>query len=194
MIVFALGEQLSLERVRNMRKKHVRDYVADQSAEGGYRYVGEYYVDKIEPVLRKKIGLVNILIAVIELILIFVALSINCIGVRTIYVVIPLEITMICLFLYSMGAYAYMKSNDRMEKRHYEDSVLRMVHTSMIALLLNIGSIIGQIYIVCKGYFYEEMYLEYVLLGMLILFGLVNFILWNGKRKLIAHVIKEGHL
>ena len=70
-IVFADGEQLSLERVRNMRKKHVRDYVADQSVEGGYRYIGEYYIDKIEPVLRKKIGLVNILIAVIELILIF---------------------------------------------------------------------------------------------------------------------------
>ena len=177
-----------------MRRKHVRDYVVDETVEGGYRYVGEYYIDKTEPELRKKIGWLNILIGCLELVLAFVALSLNCIGNRTIYVVIPLEIMMICSFVYILGAYAYQKTNGRMEKRHYEDSVQRMVHMSMIAFLMNLCSIIGQIYIVFKGYYFSEIYLEYILLVILIILGIVNFILWNGKRKLINNVIKEGHL
>ena len=73
--------------------------------------MGEYYIDKNEPELRKKISFINILIGVLELIVAFIALSLNCIGNRTIYVVIPLEIMMICAFMYIMGAYAYLKTN-----------------------------------------------------------------------------------
>jgi hypothetical protein len=174
-----------------MRRKHVRDYVADETVQGGYRYVGEYYIDKNEPELRKKISFINILIGVLELIVAFIALSLNCIGNRTIYVVIPLEIMMICAFMYIMGAYAYQKTNERMEKRHYEDSVQRMVHMSMIAFFMNLCSIIGQFYIVFKGYYFSEKYLEYVLLVILILLGVVNFVIWNGKRKIINCIIKE---
>lgn len=174
-----------------MKKKHVHDYVADETIVGGYRYVGEYYIDNIESELRKKIGLINILIGVLELIVVFVALSLNCMGNRTFYVVIPLEIMMICNFIYIMGAYTYRKTNGKMEKRYYEDSVQRMVHASMITFLMNLCSIVGQIYIVFKGYYYSEKCLEYVLLGILIILGVVNFVLWNGKRKLIKGIVKE---
>ena len=93
--------------------------------------------------------------------------------------------------MYIMGAYAYQKTNGRMEKRHYEDSVQRMVHMSMIAFFMNLCSITGQFYIVFKGYYFSEKYLEYVLLVILILLGVVNFVIWNGKRKIINCIIKE---
>ena len=182
-----------IENIKSMRRKHVRDYVADSSVEGGYRYIGEYYIDKNVPEYRKKIGNRSLVFAVIAMIIALIALSINWIGIRTIYVVIPLEVFMICMFIFILGAWTYKKSDVKMEKRHYEDSIQRMVHSSMIAFFMNLCSIIGQFYIVFKGYHFLEMYLEYIFLGVLIVLGIISFDLWSISRKLIAQVINEGH-
>ena len=176
-----------------MRRKHVRDYVEDKTVEGGYRYVGEYYIDENEPELRKKSGVKGIVFGTLTAIIALVALSINCIGNRTIYVVIPLEVSMICMFVFLLGVWAYKKNNVKMEKRHYEDSVQRMVHSSMIAFIMNLCSIIGQFYIVLRGYHFLEMYLEYIFLGILIVLGIISFDLWSTSRRLISKVVNKGH-
>ena len=79
-----------------MNKKYVKDYVADETVYGGYRYTGIYYVDSINDDQRKKLGMTHLLIGVLQMILVLLAASINCIGNRTIYVVIPMECTLVC--------------------------------------------------------------------------------------------------
>ena len=171
-----------------MRKKHVKDYVADKTIEGGYRYVGMYYVDSISEIERKKAGIFHMSIGILQIILVLLAASINCMGNRTIYVIIPMECTMFCALNLCLGAYRFLKNSNRMELRHYEDSYQRMVQSVTIAFFLNIGSFIGQIVVISKGYFYSEAMYEYLLLGALLLMMIINGIEWKMQRKLIADV------
>ena len=174
-----------------MRKKHVKDYVADKTIEGGYRYIGMYYVDDISDVERKKAGILHMLIGLLQIVLVVLAAFINCMGNRTIYVVIPMECTMFCALNLCLGAYRFLKNSNRMELRHYEDSYQKMVQSVTIAFFLNIGSIIGQIVVISKGYFYLDPIDEYFLLGAILIMTAINGIEWKMQRKLIADVRKE---
>ena len=174
-----------------MRKKHVKDYVADKTVEGGYRYIGTYYVDDITAGERKKAGIIHMSIGILQILLVLFAASINCIGNRTIYVVIPMECTLFCALNLCLGAYTFLKNKNRMELRHYEDSYQRMVQSATIAFFLTIGSAIGQIYVIFKGYSYAGEIYEYLLLGAILLISVINGIEWKWQRKLIAKVHQE---
>lgn len=174
-----------------MSKKHVKDYVPDASVEGGYRYVGAYYMDQVETEERKRNGWIHIIAGVMEIVLVLLAASINCAGNRTIYVVIPMECTLFCAMVYIMGAYKYLKNGNRMERKDYEGSYLRMVQSATIAFFLNIGSAIGQIYLVCKGVNYAGMMYEYMLLAAIVLMGIMNCSGWILQRRMIAKVVRQ---
>ena len=174
-----------------MSKKHIKDYVADASAEGGYRYVGAYFADSVTTEERKKTGCLHIIAGVLEIVLVFLAASINCAGNRTIYVVIPMECTLFCALLYVLGAYRYLKNGNRMERKDYEGSYLRMVQSVTIAFFLDIASAIGQIVLICKGVHYAGMQYEYLLLACIVLMGTMNCIGWVLQRRMFAKVIQQ---
>lgn len=174
-----------------MKKKYVKDYVADETVEGGYRYTGIYYTDNISDNQRKKLGVSHLLIGVLQVVLVLLATSINCIGNRTIYVVIPMECTLFCALNLCLGAYTFLKSSNRMELRQYEGSYQRMVQSVTIAFFLNIGSVIGQIYIIAKGMQYNGMVSEYLLLVAILLMTVINGIEWKWQKTRIAQVTQE---
>ena len=84
-----------------MKKKYVKDYVSD--GKGAYRYQGKYYQSRILEEERKKQGKIQILYGIVCLILILAALCIPCAGNKTVYIVIPLEATLVCLWGYSLA-------------------------------------------------------------------------------------------
>lgn len=174
-----------------MKKKYVKDYVADETVEGGYRYTGIYYTDNISDNQRKKLGVSHLLIGILQIVLVLFAASINCIGTRTIYVVIPMECTLFCALNLCLGAYTFLKSSNRMELRQYEGSYQRMVQSVTIAFFLNIGSVIGQIYIIAKGMQYNGMVSEYLLLVAILLMTVINGIEWKWQKTRIAQVTQE---
>ncbi len=174
-----------------MKKKYVKDYVADETVEGGYRYTGNYYIDHLDDNQRKKAGLTHLLIGILQIVLVLFAASINCIGNRTIYVVIPMECTLFCALNLCLGAYTFLKSSNRMELRQYEGSYQRMVQSVTIAFFLNIGSVIGQIYIIAKGMQYNGMASEYLLLVAILLMTVINGIEWKWQKVRIAQVTQE---
>jgi len=174
-----------------MKKKYVKDYVADKTVEGGYRYTGIYYTDNLDADIRKKNGLIHLIVGVLQIIFIIFAASINCVGNRTIYVVIPMEITLFCALNLCLGAYTFLKSGNRMELHQYEGSYLKMVQSVTVAFFLNIGSIIGQIVVLTRGIFEFGVLNEVLLLAALILMGIVNAMEWMWQRKMISLVVQE---
>ena len=174
-----------------MKKKYVKDYIADKTAEGGYRYTGVYYMDQLEADIRKKNGLIHLIIGALQIVFILLAASINCMGNRTIYVVIPLECTLLCSLNLCLGAYTFLKTNNRMELKDYEGSYLKMVQSVTIAFFLNVGSIIGQIVVLVKGIYEYGLLNEVLLLLVLIFMAAVNVAEWMWQRKLISLVKLE---
>lgn len=174
-----------------MKKKYVKDYVADKTVEGGYRYTGIYYTDNLDADIRKKNGLIHLIVGVLQIIFIIFAASINCVGNRTIYVVIPMEITLFCALNLCLGAYTFLKSSNRMELHQYEGSYLKMVQSVTVAFFLNIGSIIGQIVVLTRGTFEFGVLNEVLLLGALILMCVINAMEWMWQRKMISLVVQE---
>lgn len=174
-----------------MKKKYVKDYVADETVEGGYRYTGVYYRDNLEAEIRKKNGLIHLIVGALQILFVLFAASINCMGNRTIYVVIPMEITLFCALNLCLGAYTFLKSSNRMELHQYEGSYVKMVQSVTVAFFLNIGSIIGQIVVLAKGSYEYGVLNEVLLLVALILMGAVNAMEWMWHRKLISLVVKE---
>lgn len=174
-----------------MKKKYVKDYVADKTVEGGYRYTGIYYTDNLDADIRKKNGLIHLIVGVLQIIFIIFAASINCVGNRTIYVVIPMEITLFCALNLCLGAYTFLKTSNRMELHQYEGSYLKMVQSVTVAFFLNIGSIIGQIVVLTRGTFEFGVLNEVLLLGALILMCVINAMEWMWQRKMISLVVQE---
>ena len=174
-----------------MKKKYVKDYVADETVDGGYRYTGVYFTDNLEMDIRKKNGLIHLIVGVLQIAFVLFAASINCMGNRTIYVVIPMECTLFCALNLCLGAYTFLKSSNRMELHQYEGSYLKMLQTVTVAFFLNIGSIIGQIVVIVKGVYEFGVLNEILLLVALILMGTVNAMEWIWQRKMISLVVKE---
>ncbi|MBQ3029579.1 MAG: hypothetical protein IJD24_00010 [Agathobacter sp.] len=174
-----------------MKKKYVKDYIADETVEGGYRYTGVYYTDNFEKDIRIKNGLIHLIVGVLQIVFILFTASINCMGNRTIYVVIPMECTLFCALNLCLGAYTFLKSSNRMELHQYEGSYLKMVQAVTVAFFLNVGSIIGQIVVIAKGVYEFGVLNEVLLLVALILMGAVNAMEWMWHRKMISLVAKE---
>lgn len=174
-----------------MKKKYVKDYIPESNGNTTYRYVGDFYVSEIDDKQRKKSGLLQMIYAALSMALTFAALCINCIGNHTIYVVIPLECTLVCYAYYISGAYAFLKCDNRMEQRMYDAAFIRTVQSATIAMIINIFSFIGELIVVITNRKSIEGAGEYFLLIWILFMAVVNGIAWSYQRRLIAGVHKE---
>ena len=174
-----------------MKRQNIKDYVPDESNEKGFRYTGDYFVHEIEEKQKKKSAIIQIVSALAEMILILAAASVNCIGNRTVYVVIPLECTLLCAVYYIMGSYAYLKCGNRMEKNQYENAFVRPVQSVTVALIFDLFAICGELVVIFrKGS--GEGYAEYLLFTLLIVLLIVNVIAWKWQRILFGMAQQEA--
>ncbi len=174
-----------------MKKEYIKDYVPDKDSDRGVRYVGEYYVTDIPDDKRRKDGLLQIVGAVVEIILILIAVSLNCVGNYKVYIVIPMEITLFCILYYITGAYAYLKCDKRMEKLTYEKAFMRTVQSVTIAIIFNVFSLIGEAVLIIQNFKSLEGYGDYTFLIMIVLVLVINFFAFNRHRKLASQVRQE---
>lgn len=171
-----------------MKKKYVKDYVSD--GKGAYRYQGIYYRSRILEDERKKQGKIQILYGIVCLILIFSALCIPCTGNKTVYIVIPLEVTLVCLWGYLTGSFALLKVQDRMEQKDYDKAYQSPMQSLTIAIIFYIFSLGGQMTGVLmesskrsSGDIYFAMILGFILV--------MSCVIWNRQRKVMHCVAEE---
>ena len=171
-----------------MKKKYVKDYVPD--GKGEYRYQGKYYQSRISEEERKREGRIQILYGICCLILILIALCIPCNGNRTIYIVIPLEITLVCLWGYLTGSFALLKAQERMEQKDYDKAYQGPIQSLTVAIFLYVFSLGGQLIGILmsetkrsSGDFYFAM-----ILGLILV---ISCVVWNRQRKIMRYVSEE---
>ena len=170
-----------------MKKKYVKDYVPTEK--GDLRYQGKYYLSKISAEERKKTSLIQIIYGIICLVLILVSLCIPCNGNQTVYIVIPLEVTLICLWGYLSGSLSLMKTEGRMEQKDYDKVYQGPIQSLTIAIILYVFSLGGQVIGILledskrsNGDIYFSMILFFVLV--------MSCVVWNRQRK-IMHLVTE---
>ena len=168
-----------------MKKKYVKDYIPTEK--GDLQYCGKYYQSKITEEERKKTSLIQILYGMGCLILILISLSIPCNGNQTIYIVIPLELTLVCLWGYLTGSFALLKMQDRMEQKDYDKAYQGPMQSLTIAIMFYIFSLGGQVIgilmkpsKISNGDIYFTMILGFVLV--------MSCVVWNRQRKIMHYV------
>ena len=171
-----------------MKKKYVKDYVSD--GKGAYRYQGKYYQSRILEEERKKQGKIQILYGNVCLILILAALCIPCAGNKTVYIVIPLEATLVCLWGYLTGSFALLKMQDMMEQKDYDKAYQGPIQSLTVAIIFYIFSLGGQMIGVLmdsskrsSGDIYFAMILGFILV--------MSCVIWNRQRKVMHFVAEE---
>lgn len=171
-----------------MKKKYVKDYIPTEKGE--LQYCGKYYQSKVTEKERKKNGLIQIIYGISCLILILISLSIPCNGNQTVYIVIPLELTLICLWGYLTGSFILLKTEDRMEQKDYDKAYQGPMQSLTIAVILYIFSLGGQIIGIVmnaskrsNGDIYFAMILVFVLV--------ISCVIWNRQRKIMHYVTEE---
>ena len=170
-----------------MKKKYVKDYVPNEK--GDLRYRGKYYLSKISEEERKKTGRIQIIYGISCLILILIALCIPCNGNQTIYVVIPVEITLICLAYYISGSLALIKTCERMEQKDYDKAYQGPIQALTVAIGCYVFSFGGQMI----GVLMEsskrsngDIYFAVIIFFILV----ISCVVWNRQRK-IMHLVTE---
>ena len=170
-----------------MKKKYVKDYVA--TPKGDLEYHGKYYCSQITQEERKKEGIVQIIYGVVCLLLILGALCIPCKGNETVYVVIPLEITLVCLGGYLTGSFAFLKSGGRMEEKDYDKAYQGPIQALTVSILLYVFSFGGQVIGILMNSVAEgngDLYFACILFFVLVM----SCVVWNRQRK-VMHLVKE---
>ena len=171
-----------------MKKKYVKDYVPTEK--GDLRYQGKYYRSGLEEEERKKTGMIQVLYGVVSLILVLLALCIPCSGNRTIYIVIPVEITMICLASYIAGSLALRNTGERMELKEYDKAYQGPIQMLTVSIILYVFSLGGQMI----GILMEESKRNSgdIYFAMILFFVLVmSVVVWNRQRKIMHYVTEE---
>ena len=170
-----------------LKKKYVADYVPTEK--GDYQYRGKYYHSRISKEQRNREGKIQVLYGISCLILLLIELCIPCAGNQTIYVVIPIELTLICFWIYLTGSLAFLKTESRMEQKDYDKAYQSPIQALTIAIILYIFSLGGQIIGILmdeskrsSGDVYFIMILFFVLV--------VSCVAWNRQRK-IMHLVTE---
>ena len=174
-----------------MKKGYIKDYVPDKDSERGVRYVGEYYITDIPDDKRRRDGWLQIVGAFVEIILILIAVSLNCMGNYKVNIVIPMEITLFCILYYITGSYAYLKCDKRMEKLTYEKAFMRTVQSVTIAIIFNVFSLIGETVLIIQNFKSMEGYGDCTFLIMILLVLVMNIAAFNRHRKLASQVRQE---
>ena len=173
---------------QNLKKKYVKDYVPTEK--GDLRYQGKYYHSGLTEEERKKISIIQILYGISCFVLILLALCIPCNGNQTIYIVIPVEITLLCLAYYILGSLALRKTGERMEQKDYDKAYQGPIQMLTISVILYIFSLSGQIIGILmnvpkrsKGDIYFTMILFFVVV--------LSVVVWNRQRKMMHYVTEE---
>lgn len=171
-----------------MKKKYVKDYVPTEKGE--LKYLGKYYLLKIQKEEQKKESLIQIIYGISCFILVFISLCIPCNGNQTIYIVIPLELTLICLWGYLSGSFALRNMESRMEQREYDKAYQGPIQSLTVAILLYIFSLGGQVIGILmeaskrnSGDIYFAMILGFILV--------MSCVVWNRQRKIMHYVTEE---
>ena len=171
-----------------MKKKYIKNYVA--TPEGKLEYHGKYYISGISDEERKKEGIIQLIYGIGCAILLLVALCIPCMGNRTVYIVIPLELTLLCLWSYITGALAFLKSNSRLEEKEYDKAYQGPIQALTIATILYIfafgGQVIG-ILMNAEARSRADMYFAMILFFVLVM----SMVVWNRQRKVMHYVSEE---
>ena len=170
-----------------MKNKYIKDYFA--TPEGKLEYRGKYYVSRISDEERKKEGMTQLIYCIVCALLLVLALCIPCEGNQTIYIVIPLELTFLCLWSYITGALAFLKSKERLEEKEYDKAYQGPIQALTIAIFLYVFSIGGQfIGIVMNA---EAKNTGDIYFAMILVFVLVmSIVVWNRQRK-VMHLVSE---
>ena len=174
-----------------MKKKYVRDYVPTEK--GDLKYRGKYYFSKISEEQRKKESRIQILYGIICLALILLALCIPCNGNHTIYVVIPAEITLLCLVSYISGSFALQKTGERLERKDYDKAYQNPIQALTIAILFYVFSLGGQMIGILMDTSKRtngDIYFAMILVLVLVL----SVVVWNRQRKIMHLVTEEKNI
>lgn len=170
-----------------MKKRYIKDYVA--TPEGDLEYRGKYFSSQITEEKRQKEGTVQIIYGIVCIGLLLAALCIPCKGSETIYIVIPLEITLVCLWSYLTGSFAFLKSGSLMEEKDYDKAYQGPIQALTVSILLYVftfgGQVIG-IIMNAKGEGNADLYFAMILFFILV----ISCVIWNRQRK-IMHLVKE---
>ena len=172
-----------------MKKKYIKDYV--ETPEGKLEYRGRYYTSDISEEEQKSVGMVQMVYGIFCVILLIIALCIPCQGSETIYVVIPLELALICLWVYLTGSFSFLKAGRRMEEKDYDKAYQNPIQALTVSILLYVFSFGGQIIgIVMNSKVQEngDLYLSLVLFLVLV----ISIVVWNRQRK-VMHLVKEEY-
>lgn len=171
-----------------MKKKYVKEYVPTEKGE--LKYLGKYYLSQIQEEERKKESLLQIIYGISCFVLVLISLCISCNGNQTVYIVIPLELTLICLWGYLTGSFALLKVQDRMEQKDYDKAYQGPIQSLTVAIFLYIFSLSGQIIGILmntskksSGDIYFAMILGFVLV--------MSCVVWNRQRKMMHYVAEE---
>ena len=171
-----------------MKKKYVKDYVPAEK--GSLRYQGKYYISGISEEERKKTGMIQVLYGISCLILVLMALCIPCNGNRTVYIVIPIEITLVCLGYYISGSLALRKTKERMELKDYDKAYQSPIQMLTISIILYVFSLGGQMLGILmdeSGRGSGDIYFAMILWFLLIM----SCVVWNRQRKMMHYVTEE---
>lgn len=174
-----------------MKKGYIKDYVPDENSERGVRYVGEYYITDITKEQRRKSGMIQLVGALIEIALVLIAVSLNCMGNYKIYIVIPMEITLFCILYYVTGSYAFLKCDNRMEKLTYEKAFMKTVQSVTIAMIFNVFSLVGEAILIIQNFHNMQGYGDYTFFIMMLIILVINIAAFNWHRKLAAQARQE---
>lgn len=173
---------------QNLKKKYVKDYVPTEK--GDLRYQGKYYHSGLTEEERKKISIIQILYGISCFVLILLALCIPCNGNQTIYIVIPVEITLVCLVYYILGSLALRKTGERMEQKDYDKAYQGPIQMLTISVILYIFSLSGQIIGILMDA--SKRSNGDIYFTMILVFALVmSCVVWNRQRKMMHCVTEE---
>ena len=178
-----------------MKKNNLKNYEVDASSKRGVRYVGIYYESEMSASERRKSGMLQMAAGIAEILLIFMAAAVNCVGTRTVYVIIPLECILFCALYYIIGAYTYYRSDDKMEQKAYERAIENPVQIVTVAIILNLVSCIGQIILIFRKASELTGHGDYVLLVMLFVILVLHIMMWKYQKELFNRVkpVKQEH-
>ena len=171
--------------------KRLKDYELDDKAENGIRYVGRYYISELTDSERRKSSVLQMVAGIVEFLLIFFAISVNCQGVRTIYVVIPLELILFCAFFYMSGAYRLFVSGDKLEQKSYDKAISNPIQIVTVAILLNFIACLGQIVVVTRKTGESFGYGDYIFLAIIIVLLVLHGFMWRHQKWLYSKVKAE---
>lgn len=170
-----------------MKKRYIKDYVT--TPEGNLEYRGKYFSSQVTEEERKKEGIVQVIYGIVCIVLLLAALCIPCKGSETIYIVIPLEITLVCLWIYLTGSFAFIKSDSLMEEKDYDKAYQGPIQALTVSILLYVFTFGGQIIGIVMNSKTEgsaDIYFAMIIFFILI----ISCVVWNRQRK-IMHLVKE---